>query len=214
MRELDFLVIGAPNAGTTALWQLLREHPQLVFPANSATPFFTDDEALVGGLDWYMSMLFAEADPAARWGTGTSQYMTGAAVPPARGMPVEEVAQRIAQTLPRVKLIALLADPIQRAISQHKLAVRRGLEQRPLAVALRQQLTIGALTAARRSPTETNGYIAWAEYGRILAAYLTGIPAEQLMVVLADDLDSDPRGVVARVGGVSRRGRVVAREGA
>ncbi len=71
MRELDFLVIGAQNAGTTALWQLLRDHPQLAFPADSETPFFTDDEAFGRGLDWYTSMLFAEADPAARWGTGT-----------------------------------------------------------------------------------------------------------------------------------------------
>lgn len=41
---LDFVVIGAQKGGTTALWQLLRDHPQLWLPPNKEAPYFSHTE--------------------------------------------------------------------------------------------------------------------------------------------------------------------------
>ena len=199
MSTLDFLVIGAQKAGTTTLWRLLRDHPQLAFPADKEAGFFTDDRIYPRGLDWFMSAYFGDADPAALRGTVTPPYMTGVTGPDNRGIPVEQVARRIAEALPEVKLIALLRDPVQRAISHYRMSARRGLERRSLTAAVRQQLAPAALRSARAHPSEINGYIAAGEYGRVLQAYRAHVPAERIMVALTDDLDRDPGELVGRV---------------
>src|SRR4051794_35058572 len=50
-----FLVIGAMKAGTTSLWNYLREHPQVFMPDLKEFQFFSDDRRRNQGLDWYRS---------------------------------------------------------------------------------------------------------------------------------------------------------------
>jgi GT2 family glycosyltransferase len=199
MPKLDFLVIGGQEAGTATLRRLLRDHPQLAVASGGQAPFVGDPGAYDHGLDWHTPTVVANADQAALRGAVTPQYMTGVAGLDGHGVPVEEVAERIAQAVPDVKLIALLRDPVQRAIAHYRAAVLAGAEQRSLARALRQQLTVGALHAARLSPSEINGYVTCGEYGRLIAAYHARFPATQLMVAMTDELESDPGGLLARL---------------
>ena len=95
---------------------------------------------------------------------------------------MSEIASRIARELPEVKLISILRDPVERAISHHRMTVRRGYERRPVAQALRDQLSPGVLAAARRPVRESvplvavprvyanSHYLVAGEYGRILTA--------------------------------------------
>ncbi len=199
MSGLDFLVIGAQKSGTTTLWQLLSGHPQLAFPAGKEAPFFTDEEAFAAGLPAYLARMFPDAAPDALRGTVTPSYMKGAAGPGTRGIPVELVAERIADAVPGARLIALLREPIGRAISHHRMSARRGIEPRPLEQALGEQLAPGALAAARAHPTECNSYLVAGEYGRILAAYRERVPAERMLVAFTDELASDPDALLGRI---------------
>lgn len=191
---LDFIVIGAQKGGTTSLWQYLRRHPSIWMIPGKEAPFFcTAAAGEDGAFAAYMESTFADAPEAALLGKATPHYMAGS--PEAN---VEQVATRIAAELPEVRLVALLRDPIDRAISQYRMSVRRGNEKRDLDIALAEQLEPERLREARERPTETSSYLTQGEYGRILEIYRTLFPSEQLHVELTDDLDRDPGAVLDR----------------
>jgi hypothetical protein len=193
-RSLDFIVIGAQKGGTTSLWQYLREHPRLCMPASKELAFFTRKTPDLADFHASVRKLFADAPSGSLLGKVTPDYMVGK--PDA---PVEIVAQRIATALPDVKLIALLRDPIERAVSSYVMAVRRKQETRSIDVALSDLLSPDELTDARLQPTPTNSYISAGEYGRTLAAYRAVLPARQLLFTFTEDLASDPGGVLDSV---------------
>jgi hypothetical protein len=194
-RSLDFIVIGAQKAGTTTLWWHLRHHPAIWMPERKEEPFFCCSEsARPGAFEDYMHTHFGEADTEALLGKATPQYMMGT-----EQSGIGEIARRISATLPEVRLIALLRDPIDRAVSHYRMSVRRGWEERSLDAVLDEQLDREHLITAREHPTETNSYVVQGEYGRVLRAYREYFPAERIHVELTADLAHDPEGALDRV---------------
>jgi len=196
--SLDFIVIGAQKAGTTSLWQYLRSHPRICMPAAKEVPFFTEKEPDPLLFSRGVRHLLADAPRDALGGKVTPDYMIGN-TSSKHGIDVEVVAKRIASALPNVKLIALLRDPIARAASSYRMAVRRGQDSRSLDQALSELLDEGQLVGARLSATPTNSYVVAGEYGRILEAYRRTFPAEQLLVIYTRELAQDPAALLDRV---------------
>lgn len=189
-RSLDFLVIGAQKSGTTSLWHYLSPHPQLCLPRIKEAAFFTvstDRDKLAQ----YMDVLFEDAPEDALLGTVTPDYMIGEA-----DADVGMVAERIDSFLPGVKLVALLRDPIERAVSSYVMALRREEETRTVDAALGELLEPEELASARQRPTPTNTYLTAGEYGRILDVYRDRFPAERLLVVFSENLACDPGAVL------------------
>ena len=191
--SLDFIVIGAQKAGTTALWRYLEDNPALGLPASKEAEFFSIS-AYPSGLRPYMRGLAKYAPARAKLGTVTPEYMLGTPVAPPR-----VIADRIRETFPEVRLVALLRDPVERARSHHRMSSRRGIEPRSFDDAVAELLHPAELDRARSGPSETNAYIAGGEYGRILADYLERFPREQLLIELTDDLEREPDAVIRRV---------------
>ena len=194
--KLDFIVIGAQKSGTTSLWQHLRKHPDIHMPVSKELPFFTQRSPRPEDLEAGMRELSAEAPSGALLGKATPDYMIGQP-----GVPVEMVAERIAVALPEAKLIALLRDPVERAISSYTMAVRRDEETRSLDAALAQLLDPDELAGARLRPTPTNSYLVAGEYGRILGSYRERFPADRMLVAFTEDLARDPGEVLDAVCG-------------
>jgi Sulfotransferase family len=194
VRKLDFTVIGAARSGTTSLWAHLRAHPEVFMPGAKEVAFFSHDQRYARTLGWYMQEHFGDAPADARYGTATPHYMRGRPE-----TPVEEIARRIHDALPDVRLIAILRDPVARATSHWVYATRGGGETRPLATALAEQLEPAALQLARREPQKTTGYLVWGEYGRILAAYRPHFPPDQMLILLTTQLETQPQRVMQRV---------------
>jgi Sulfotransferase domain len=192
--SLEFLVIGAQKAGTTTLWQLLRDHPQLWLPETKEAPFFSHDEVYARGWDAYLTRLEAPANGDLLRGTVTPHYMHGW-----QQVSTDMVASRIASCLPDVKLIALLRDPVERARSQHAMASARGRERRGIDQAISELLHPEALRRARRTPDDTNSYVVQGEYGRILGEYLTRFPRTALHLEYSDSLARTPIETVKRI---------------
>lgn len=206
MRDaLDFIIIGAQKAGTTSLFEHLRQHPGLSLPPGKEAPFFSHESAYARGWDDYMRKTFALADPAAKWGTATPQYMVGGLWEQPNPSSGEEaydertVPLRIRERLPDVRLIAILRDPVERARSHHRMSTMNEIEKRPFEQAIGELLRSGALEQARREPQEVTGYVAWGEYGRILAGYFDVFPSEQILVLFTDELERKPELVLRRI---------------
>lgn len=193
MKNLDFIVIGAARSGTTSLWAHLRVHPEVFMPGAKELGLFSRDLGQDRRLARYMREHFSDAPAAARWGTATPQYMRGRP-----RTPVEDIVRRIHEALPDVRLIAILRDPVERAVSHWRYAVRNGRERRPLQRALAEELEPDALETSRRRPQKNNGYLTFGEYGRILRIYRPHFPPGQLLLLLTADLEADPEAVMSR----------------
>jgi hypothetical protein len=191
--RLDFIVIGAQKAGTTSLWRYLEDNDGLRMPPDKEASFFSEP-GYPADLRSYMRALFKDTPRGSKLGTVTPVYMHGTP-----GAPVPLIAERIADTFPEVKLVAVLRDPVERARSAHRMMARRGLERRSFAKAVKQLLAPDALDSARSRPDNTNTYVVAGEYGRLLGAYLDCFARDRLHLELSADLSRSPAEVVARV---------------
>ncbi len=205
-QTLDFIIIGANKAGTTSMFEYLKQHPEVALPSDKEAPYFSRDTLFARGWADYLDRTFGSADDTARWGTVTPDYMVGGVfeaavtgVTAGYGYDERTVPSRIHEHVPRARLIAMLRDPVERARSHHRMAVMTGRETRPLDRAIDDLLQPDMLRDARQHPTYTNGYVSWGEYGRILAGYLDVFPREQILIVFVDELAHAPVQILDRV---------------
>jgi hypothetical protein len=167
-RNLDFIVIGAAKAATTTLWQGLASHPQLCLPGDKERGFFNSERRYGHGLDAYIAEVFAHAWPGQLLGTVTPMYMASDGL--------EQVVARMQETSPEARLIAILRDPIERAVSRFRHNLRRGLAR-------------GASLDEHLDDPDRRGedVVADGEYGRILSVYLSAFPRHQLQILFTED---------------------------
>jgi hypothetical protein len=115
----DFVIIGGKKCGTTFLYHLLGQHP-LVQPAASKELHFFD-ALFEEGAEWYRQCF-----PAPRWGDGR-RTITGEASPYIAHLHAPE---RMAQVVPKARLIALLRNPVERAYSDYQMVARKDREHK------------------------------------------------------------------------------------
>ena len=96
---LKFLGIGAQKAGTTWLYERLRWHPGLAFPAGKEIHFW--DQFRHYGLDWYRGRF---ADP----GRSNGEIM------PAYAILAPETIREIHREFPDLWLLHVIRNPIRR----------------------------------------------------------------------------------------------------
>lgn len=101
-----FIIIGAMRAGTTSLYDILSHHPQISMSQQKETDFFIAEKSWSRGTGWYTRQF----DPSKRIRGEASPNYTKRHV-------FTGVPERIYATVPNVKLIYLLRDPVARAIS-------------------------------------------------------------------------------------------------
>ena len=97
------------------------------------------------------------------------------------------VPERIHSLVPSPKLIYLVRDPVERAISHYIEHVSQGIERRPAVEAL-------------CDPDETrNEYVAASCYAEQVQQYLRFFPASDMLIVEQDDLRENPERTLDRV---------------
>ncbi len=105
-----FFIVGAQRTGTTYLYTLLDEHPDIDMakPARPEPKFFLDETRVAKGPDAYIEQYFdTTANPKCR-GEKSTTYIER-----------EDAAMRIAQLFPDARILMVLRDPIERAISNY-----------------------------------------------------------------------------------------------
>lgn len=180
----DFLIIGARKSGTTSLHAWLARQPELFLPANKEPEFFSHEDIWKRGLGWYQG-LFSDAGPHQLIGEASVNYTNPryAAV----------AAPRILATNPRVRLVFVARNPVERLRSHYRHAVLRNRESRSLVEAVSEP---------------GNRYVGQSLYSSCLAPYLEEFADEQLCVVRFEDLFSESEAawhqVLAHLGLVAR----------
>ena len=185
MRFPDFLGIGTQKGGTTYLHGLLQKHPQVYLAHPKELHFFSLHQRR--GLKWY-SHYFDAATADQRCGEITPYYLFHPLA-----------AERIAALLPNVKLIVLLRDPVERALSQYFHSKRLGLEPLDLeqALAAESKRLADAEAALKRGEAhqshQHHSYLSRSRYEQQISLFERLFPSEQLLVLRSEDLFEKPQ---------------------
>lgn len=171
----NLIIIGAMKCGTTALHGLLDQHPDVAMASAKELNFFFGPATDPGegasstwhrGLEWYARQFDGRA------------AVRGESSPGYTSPDHPEVAGRMVGAIPGVRLVYLVRDPIDRAVSQYRHHRADGTETRPVAEAL--------LDPASQ-------YIARGRYCDRLAPFLEHFSREQIMIMDQADLLHDPQ---------------------
>ncbi|HTW43576.1 MAG TPA: sulfotransferase [Solirubrobacteraceae bacterium] len=198
-RVPDFFIVGHAKSGTTALYEMLRAHPQIYMPA-SKEPWFFAEELLErtpprpGGtpqtLAEYRSW-FEAARPDQLAGEASALYLWS-----------HTAAARIAQARPDARIIAILREPASFLRSLHLQFVQVYVEtENDFATAL-------ALEPARRRGEHVPRHTYWPQallysehvrYVEQLRRYREVFAEGQLLVLIYDDFRADNKATVRGV---------------
>lgn len=195
----DFFVVGQPKSGTTALYEMLRRHPQIFMPANKEPWYFASElhdrtPPRPGGtpqtLEEYTA-LFEPAGPEQLLGEASALYLWS-----------HTAATRIAAVQPDARIIAILREPASLLRSLHMQFLKSYVETEPdfrKAISLEQERREG-----RRVPRYTYWpkavlYSEHVSYVEQLRRYHAAFPSEQVLVMIYDDFRLDNEAAVRTV---------------
>jgi hypothetical protein len=178
----NFLIIGAQKSGTTSLYRYLQAHPDVYMPRHKEPDFFVAERRWNNGLDWYQS-LFADAGDARAIGEASTSYTMH---PHYSGVPA-----RIAATLPDVRLIYVLRNPIERARSDY-LHYRYPPDSQSWDYFEPERRPI------ERALFENPLYLDTSRYAMQLEQYLEVLPRDRILLLTTEDLGSARRQTVHR----------------
>jgi Sulfotransferase domain len=195
----DFFIVGHPKSGTTALYSMLRRHPQIFMPDGKEPWFFAEEldertpprpEGTPKTLEEYTAW-FAGAGTQQRVGEASPLYLWS-----------HTAARAIADVRPDAKIIAILREPASFLRSLHLQFIQTYIEtENDFAKAL-------ALEPARRAGREIPRYTYWPQtllysehvrYVEQLRRYEAVFPREQMLILAYDDFRADNEATVRQV---------------
>lgn len=162
-----FFIVGAQKAGTTSLYKYLSGHPEIHMPLEKEVPIFDREDIDPAAWEKYRARYLAPRHGEKIVGTATPQYMCDYRIP-----------ARIAEYAPNAKIVMLLRDPVERAVSHYKMLAGRGEERRSFDEAIAEQLLPENLERERERKYgevlragEHTAYVSRGEYKRMADLY-------------------------------------------
>jgi hypothetical protein len=196
----EFFVVGHHKCGTSALWEMLRRHPQIYMHEVKETWYFVPEfrandkkspaTEVPEALDQYLA-LFANARPDQRVGENTPAYLMS-----------KQAARRIAEAQPDARIIAILREPASFLRSFHLQCLRNYVEIEKdfgRAISL-EALRREGKSIPRHSPRPHELlYSNHVKYVEQLQTYEAEFPRERILVLIYDDYRQDNEGTVRKV---------------
>jgi hypothetical protein len=186
----NFLVLGAAKAGTTSLYQYLKQHPQIFMSPTKEPNFFAYEGQTLDFQGWgrlrgIEGSITELPSYRAQFATVSNQVAVGEASTIYLYDPT--TAARIRHYIPEAKLIAILRHPVDRAYSQFLQFIREGRE--PL-VEFAQALQAEE-TRRRNNWTWSYQYTHVGLYYAQLKRYFDTFQPGQIKIYLFDDLKTN-----------------------
>ncbi len=196
----DFFIVGQAKSGTTALYAMLRTHPQIYMPDVKEPRFLASDlrdrfhipatSTVPDTLEEYLA-LFAPAGAQQLAGEASPTYLTS-----------RTAARAIAELQPAARIIAILRDPASFVHSLHAQFVQAHVEtERDLrkALALEQDRRQGKRVPRGSHRPNVLLYSEHVRYVEQLRRYRALFAPEQLLVLIYDDFQRDNEATVRRI---------------
>jgi hypothetical protein len=187
----NFLCIGAPKSGTTSLFEILKQHPEIGLSSFKEPHFFDTDANWKKGVDWYEKNYFIGLESKKSIGEFTPSYLGS-----------EICSSRIKKTLNKdVKFIVLLRNPINRSYS-HYLHIKRD-EYENLSFLDSLEKEEDRLKDYKLNKDDVSfsrfSYKYSSMYSLHLKNYFKEFKKEQFCIVLFDDFVNHRQGVIKRI---------------
>lgn len=183
VQKIDFLIIGAQKSGTSSLMRFLERNTEYFFVANQECHFWSR-EAKYNKPDGFAEYLanFSQALPNQIVGEKSPSYLA-----------TDGTAARIAKHYPKIKIIAILRNPADRAYSAYLHGQRNG--------ALSKSMSFGE---AIRNYKELKGVpygdvISQGFYAKNLKSYYEEFTPEQILIIDFAEMVSNPNKVLKEV---------------
>lgn len=182
MGKPSFIIVGAQRSGTTSLYEYICAHPRIHRASQKELRFY-DRRYRDRGLTWYESCF--------------PDGITGEATPSYLFMPW--AAKWIVDDWPRIKIIIILRNPVQRAWSHYRMMIKLGLEDLSFWDALRLE-TERAISYGLYSREHANyAYIERGKYAQQVRRYQMIVPRHRLLILQAEPFFANPRGTMETV---------------
>jgi Sulfotransferase family len=199
-RVPDFFIVGQPKSGTTALYEILRRHPQIYMP-ELKEPMFLASDLLAGllrqtvrarpqTLEEYLA-LFSDATAQQRAGEASALYLSS-----------QDAAANIARLQPHARIIAILREPASFLRSLHLQLLQdrnETVENLRDALALEDDRRQGRHLPRECPRPAALLYSDYVHYVEQLRRYHAVFPAEQVLVLAYEDFRRDNASTVAAV---------------
>ncbi len=199
-RVPDFYIVGHYKSGTTALYKMLRQHPQVFMSPLKEPHYFASDRAprferpegrpLPRTFEDYTA-LFLDARPEQKVGEASASYLWSRVAP-----------GEIARVQPQARAIAILREPTAFLRSMHLNWVRNGWEtERDLAkaIALEPQRARGEQLPRDCQYPVLLQYTEHVRYAEQLGRYREHFAPEQMLVLIHEDYRRDNETVLRQV---------------
>lgn len=188
----NFIIIGAKRCGTTSLYNYLAQHPCIVKSSHDHLGFFDDNFDL--GLNYYRSFFpskitsffikrkfknFLTYDV-------TSTYILN-----------ETTAKRIFNTLPGVKIIAILRDPVLRAYSEYNETLKTNNKTEDFSILLNRLRNTSMSESSQDRPHHesfiTPNILNKGFYYEQLESYFKLFDHKNILILSTEDLSENPQ---------------------
>lgn len=203
-KQVDFMIVGEPKSGTTALAQFLNQHPDIAFPNHKEPHYFCSDHIEesdrfhdkqlyfhVRSDDQYHA-LFAGHEQVQLWGEASTGYLYS-----------KEAAKNIHTYNPHAKIIIMLREPVSFLHSLHMQYVNETTEdetdfEAALAKEPERKTDWRGLSKNVRCPS----YLYYSErvkYAEQVKRFFDLFPAEQILVIENEEFQKDNPGMYRQV---------------
>jgi len=199
----NFIIFGVQRSGTTSLYNYLVRHPYIVSSITKEVGFF--DANYHRGINWYRSHFPTTFYKYFLKQIRHHDIITGEATPSYINHP--KAHERIFLTIPKIKLIILLRNPVDRAYSHYLQSVKLGREKLSFEKAI--DMETERLQGEEEKMLKSEDYysLVYHNFAYLSAGiYINRIKNwkkifsnDQLLVLKSEDLFSDPPSIVNQV---------------
>ena len=190
----NFLIVGAPKCGTTALYEYLRPHPRIFMPEIKEPHYFAKDLGTyprIKTLDDYRALFTGVADQHLRVGEASVYYLRSSVA-----------AANIHEFNPDAKIIAMFRNPVDMVHSLHSQLLYWSEENEPdfeTAWRLQERRRQGLDLPARSRGAFLLQYAEVGQFGTQVQRVLARFPREQVKLIMYDDFTASPQTVYDEV---------------